>query len=520
MRNESRTVYPPWLGLILVLVALNMAAFVLLQEPRPGVADQGDFDRVMNVSGLQLPAQYADNPDFVRFIDYPLTDYHIVAAHPLEVLSRLTATSISYLITSIGLVCRGMGLDTFKTSYLAAVYIFLYLLALFITLRYLDPGSPLKMTGLALLAMMVLLDGNYLVWFNSLYGEPMMITTLLLYIAAWVYYIHYRWVRPSPGNRFTAILPIMAAAHLFLGSKLQVISALPVVFIMLVLLIRDNWSRLTRPQAAIALLLLSALTYYPLQLQVHNRGIGDLTRYNSVFYGILKDSPQPAQDLTALGLNPDLALDAGKHAFLAETDYVKYAPASDLTRQEFLSQISNLDLIRFYVTHPLRLLQGMEYSAGQAFTTATWMGKYSRQDSQSPVRHFDRLTRWSGLRQQIPHSLAFIALVFLGVTAVSLRQLLFDRSRPEVQARIALLWAVMAIGILQFPMPFVGNGYADTGKQLFLFNFVFDLVIVASVGWCLNQALELVSSRQDWWLWRRLAYAAKPGLAETSDMDR
>ncbi len=516
MGDKRRGLYPPWLWLILGLLALNMAAFVLMQEPRPGVADQGDFDRVMNVSGLELPAQKAADHNFVRFLDYPVTDYHITAAGPVELLFRLKATSISYLITPISLVCKILGQDTFKTSYLAVIYLALYLLAVFVIARYLDPGNPLKQAGLALIALPVLLDGNYLVWFNSLYGEPMMMVTLLLYIAAWVYYIYRRYVQQVPGARFIEILLILAAAHLFLGSKLQVISAWPVIVLMLVLLIRADWSRLTRSQTAMVLILLGVVAWYPLQLNIHNRSIGELTKYNSVFYGILKDSSDPAVDLIDMGLDPDMAVEAGKHAFLAAGDYSRYAPGAALTRNEFYSQVSNLDLITFYITHPARLLQGMKYTSGQAFTTATWMGKYSPEYSLAPVREFDRLTAWSQLRQQLPHNLLFITLVFLGVMTVSLRVYRQNRRRAEVRARIALLWAVMAIGLLQFPMPFMGNGYADTGKQLFLFNFTFDLAIVTTVGWSLNQALEWILSWQDGWLARRLAYASKPDLAETS----
>lgn len=291
MEKRVRGLYPLWLWLVLALMALNMAAFVLVQEPRPGVADQGDFDRVMNVSGLELPAENKADANFVRFLDYPVTDYHIVAAGPVDLLSRLKATSISYLITPISLVCQALGQDLFKTSYLAFVYLTLYLLAIFVIARYLDPGNPFKLPGLALIALPVLLDGNYLVWFNSLYGEPMMIISLMLYIAAWVYYINRRYGEEAPDTGFIEILLIMAAAHLFLGSKMQVISALPVIFFMLVLLIRADWKRLTRPQAAIVLILLGVVTCYPIQINISNLSIGELTKYNSVFYGILKDSP-------------------------------------------------------------------------------------------------------------------------------------------------------------------------------------------------------------------------------------
>lgn len=74
MEKRVRGLYPLWLWLVLALMALNMAAFVLVQEPRPGVADQGDFDRVMNVSGLELPAENKADANFVRFLDYPVTD--------------------------------------------------------------------------------------------------------------------------------------------------------------------------------------------------------------------------------------------------------------------------------------------------------------------------------------------------------------------------------------------------------------------------------------------------------------
>ena len=44
------------------------------------------------------------------------------------------------------------------------------------------------------------------------------------------------------------------------------------------------------------------------------------TQYNSVFYGILKDSPNPKQDLIDMGLDGEMAADSGKHAYLDKSD--------------------------------------------------------------------------------------------------------------------------------------------------------------------------------------------------------
>jgi hypothetical protein len=54
------------------------------------------------------------------------------------------------------------------------------------------------------------------------------------------------------------------------------------------------------------------------------------------------------------------------------------------------------------------------------------------------------------------------------------------KHKPDSRFRlkIELLWVIAGIGLLQFPMPYIGNGEADTAKQLFLFNFIFDILVI------------------------------------------
>ena len=59
-----------------------------------------------------------------------------------------------------------------------------------------------------------------------------------------------------------------------------------------------------------------------------------------------------------------------------------------------------------------------------------------------------------------------------------------------------LLWGVMFMGAIQFPMPFVGNGRADTAKQLFLFNFIFDILIVVIVVTLISKIYDLFTNRK------------------------
>ena len=41
-----------------------------------------------------------------------------------------------------------------------------------------------------------------------------------------------------------------------------------------------------------------------------------------------------------------------------------------------------------------------------------------------------------------------------------------------------LFLAVLLTGILQYPLPFLGNGYADTNKQLYLFMLCHDVCML------------------------------------------
>lgn len=480
-----------YIFLIFILASLTIAAFILFQHPQPGVADQGDFDRIMFASGLELIPESLNEPGFVRFLDYPLTEYRIAEHSILRFLLMLVSTSMAYLISFISLICKLLGQDTFKTAYLAVAYLIIYLSALYISLRYLNIKSRLKLVLFCSMVLLVFLDGNYLVWFNSLYGEPMMITSLAIFIAAWVYYIYHRRVLKSDEKLFHKILFIFATAFLLLGSKLQLLSALPIVLLMLARLVWENRGLLKKDEIWLFGILYFVLILYPIGFNMVNRSIYKETQYNAVFYGVLKDSPNPARDLVDLGLNPVLAVDAGKHAFLPREEYRKYVPHSQLTEEQFYSKMSNTKLVKFYIMHPSRFVQGMRYTASQAFTTSTFLGKYSRQYSETPIRKFDRFTLWSSWREHPAlKNLVVIMSTYLLALVISLSEYIKHRGEEEIKSKIRLFWAVMAIGLLQFPMPYVGNGQADTAKQLFLFNFVFDFMLVVSACWCLHRFID------------------------------
>lgn len=479
------------------VLAVCIVVYVLFQYPRPGVADQGDFDRVMFVSGLQLPEANKNDPNFKRFFDYIVTDYTIKPFSIVGLVITLFSDSIGYLIGIISFICKILGQNTFKTGYLALAYAAIYIFAIAAIIKFTNLKSKITIAVFSLLSLFILFDGNYLVWFNSLYGEPMMCISLLLYGSSLLYYFYNKNVTKSDNKVFRRVLLTFAAAFLILGSKLQLISALPAILLMQGKILWDNRKFITRRQLSGGIAFFCILIFYPLEMSITHGAMSKDTQYNSVFYGVLKDSKNPRQDLIDMGLNPDMAVEAGKHAYEDEKEYVKYIPRTEITEKEFYSKMSNGKLFKFYLTHPSRLIQGMEYTATHAFFTGTSLGKYSRQYSKEPIREFNRFTYWSQFREDfLPKKLLFVVAAALLILAGSIFTYIRNKANKEVRDKLYLFWMLLYVGMIQFPMPYMGNGQADTTKQLFLFDFVFDILMIISVSWCIDTMVKLVVKKR------------------------
>lgn len=65
--------YKIWFIILAALIIIG----VLFIKPQIGIADQGDFDRIMSISGLKLLDSDVNDPNFCRFFKYIVTDYQI-----------------------------------------------------------------------------------------------------------------------------------------------------------------------------------------------------------------------------------------------------------------------------------------------------------------------------------------------------------------------------------------------------------------------------------------------------------
>jgi hypothetical protein len=121
----------------------------------------------------------------------------------------------------------------------------------------------------------------------------------------------------------------------------------------------------------------------------------------------------------------------------------------------------------------------LEYTASQSFQTQSFLGKYEKGAVNDYTWQFNRFTFWSDFRNRyFPKRLSFIIVFLAVVLFVSFLKYMKHKPDSRFRLKIELLWVIAGIGLLQFPMPYIGNGEADTAKQLFLFNFIFDILVI------------------------------------------
>ena len=109
------------IALLFACIAGLITYFVLFIPPMPGVADQGDFSRVMSMTGLeQIQNPSKEVP--AHWFKFITTQYSISSFSIKSLLGFSPTTSMVYPITIAKGISALKGVHFFSTTYLAFVY--------------------------------------------------------------------------------------------------------------------------------------------------------------------------------------------------------------------------------------------------------------------------------------------------------------------------------------------------------------------------------------------------------------
>jgi hypothetical protein len=456
--------------LVSIVTGCLLLLYLLFLRPLIGVADNGDFLRIMHSSGLNYLNPAADYKD--QFFGFFHSKFSIqgtisVGYASSELLLVWAAVVINKIFFS---------LQVFDIRFLSIIYSILLIIAMSLFVK-LHKKKNLYYNILIILGFfIVFFDIGYIAYFNSFFGEAVTYTSMLMTL------IFAMFISKSESPKLYMLIVFFICALFFAWAKFQnaPIGLLLGIFGIRLIGLRSDrrWKVFTIVFTSI--LMLSSI----IMLAAPNKEFKEINEYQTVFYGILKDSPDPGGDLEKLGINKELAVLANTNFFTPDTPIKQDSPQ---LKEEFYKHISHTKVAEYYLLHPARFVQKLQVAVRDAFIFRPfYLGNYEKSDGYAAGKTSSTFGVYGAFKQDsFPRSLLFWFIVTLGYCFM-----LFKHHRLAKGARskvyVEVLFLNILLGIIGLVIPIIGDGEADLTKHLFLFNVSIDVMVISIVIYFIN----------------------------------
>jgi hypothetical protein len=441
------------LSLLVLIVVIGYRLFV---PPLIGMADNSDFNRVLQRVGLEhVPTEYGD-----KFFLYVNSKYKVTAT---------TSTDLEYKTSTelFARAARWLGVtfidnQLFDIRLLGALYLILFLLAIYLALLASRPWRLRVRVLLALLIIFIFTDVAYLAYFNSFYSEPTAVVCLLLAVGFGLLLVS----RQST-SWLLLVSYFTAAAILITAKPMYVVFALPLglfgVYLSGLITLRHRYKLGITMACALCALAVWYQAQTPSWLRLHSNFIG-------IFMDLLPHSETREQDLHDLGLEPYWERYVGGNPYEAKSPL--HLPA---LKNDFEQHVNSLTLPTFYLLRPGRLFPLTQRCARQALIARIDYLGYYEKDSGKPIGSYPPAT-WSAIRNVVfPKNLWILAGFFLVGATVAVAGAI---RQPARRAWFALYGMLLTIAAMQFMIPSLMMGEHDLARYLLLYNIIFDISLI------------------------------------------
>lgn len=481
-RQQDVRVHIAWLA---AAAAAVLAVCLLMLPPVIGVSDNGDFSRLMRLAGfryLDPNEAYSD-----RYFAYA----HQYFGYKSNGGSSYFTTQV-FLLAVVGWTARLFNGQVFDIRWLGAVYTIMLSTAIFLLIRHTPiiagNRAATAVYGIvsAIFVLFVFGDIGYLAYFHSFYGEPFALLGMMLSVAAVV-----AMTQTDKPSTWLLVLFITAA----LVASTSKIQHAPIglafgLIIWRLTGLRDDrrWRRLALN--GMGMLLISSA----LMIAFAPGGLKQINLYQSVFYGILKDSPDVARDMRELGIPERYAPLAGTNYFQKQIAIPQNDP---VLQREVLQRLGHKDIGLYYLRHPDRLLQKLHKAAANGGSIRpSYLGNYDSSAGKprgALSSTFDSYSHWKA--HHMTHSLAWFASCwFVYFTALGLWWC--RAASRRIRVRLETMAAIGLCGLFALVVPVLGDGEADLAKHLFMFNVCFDMMVSSAVLALLYVAVRKIARRE------------------------
>jgi hypothetical protein len=443
-----------WWELLCFLTYFAFAASQLFMTPVTGLADNGDFPKVLGPADICDPNHWKDQFAYVY--------RRLEVAGECYSDSGLTSSEILFVLV-IRQFADWEGHGTFKITGAGKIHLTVVLLALAILLWALHYEQSLFRFGVPPLILLIFGDVAYVSYLNSFYMDAGSMILLLLVVSIATAAI----LRP----RFWMAIAFGLAGLFFVTSKAQHAPlAVPLAALSIWFATRSSRAKavcwiLSGVAALAGLVFMAVRTPQDYKAQA-------LT--NLIFFRFTPNAGGQATALAEFGLPSSYAAYIGTHSYSANS------PVNDEEwRKQFMNRTSFGAIGIYYLNHPDITLDilGRGLAVDASSIRPDNLANFEREDGFPPQTHATRFSWWSNLRSRMvrafpAHIVIFYAIMAGGAIACIIRTPLAAR-----WPLYPLVLMLSSAGIIEFVLAVLGD-CLETSRHLFLFQVITEILIV------------------------------------------
>ncbi|WP_336790096.1 glycan biosynthesis hexose transferase WsfD [Paenibacillus sp. MMO-177] len=456
---------------IFIVIVISILIYV---PATIGLADNSDFNRTMRAFGLSsISGIKYWSADYLYQLSSPVSVFQYfkniflpVRDNPAEYYStQFLFTKIALFFNSLASKLFHRAPNLFHLFFQTVQYILIYAFAFFLFLKEKWKDNAYADIAVKAIFALIFLDCGYLVYFNSFYGES---TTLIFLILSFALLLHLE----KNKNSYWVYIGLILSLFIFSGSKSANFPSTLLLCVPLVYYVIKHEG--LKKKIAVCVLVIGMLIASYSYVKLTPQWMKNDTSFQSVFFGVLYNNPSPEKAIQDLGLPRELS---GFESMNAYNRQSLHPEKNDIDFQTlFFSRISQLEVLKYYFTHPAFFAEKLDISAEAALPLRpTYLTNIHLSSQQADLLFDDRMNVWESIRKRFSGSASLFLGLILVLSAANVVALL--RRKASIYS-ILLRLALMGAAAGQFIVPIVSNGNADLQKHMFLLNVHLDILII------------------------------------------
>ncbi|KFX56550.1 hypothetical protein FDC58_08690 [Clostridium botulinum] len=456
----------PLLAFFLVLIIGSLTLFI---HPIIGMADNGDFYRVINKSG----AYHLNKNSNDIFLGYFIKDYGIYKYNN-DYANILISTQSIFVKSAIfldRLFTKDYVLDI---RFMSVMFLIIEAIGIYFFIKALInkvDNSKYKLI-ITLLTILIFCDTGYLAYYNSFYGESVNICCFLMSIGLLIYMIEF--------DKFTwyNLIAFGISSFLFFGSKQQLAPVgILISFIFIIIGVYTTNKPLTKILTYILaiIFIISSMVFY-------KSITGDfkyINIYHSMNRGILLNEDDPDNILEDFNISTQYSL-------LQETDFFEEIklldPYEEKLIEDYYEKFSLGKILEYYITHPKAFIKVLKISFNNGYSIRPKViGNYEQSEHKEFGAKSYFFATWSTFKEKfIPKNMLFTVATIVIYLYLSTSRFLkaIKNNNKKIQLKEITYFYVFLVGISQIIISVIGAGDADLSKHVFMYNMAFDLIFI------------------------------------------